>query len=98
MVHKDGQAAGDYRVTPPEATQGVPMKPEAGGHSGPPVSVDATYIVQWMLAIFVLLPLLAVLIYELRPEAFANFASRFLVSGFRRTLRVALRVFVMNTF
>ncbi len=31
--------------------------------------------------------------FELRPEAWASFASRFLVSGLRRTLTAALRVF-----
>jgi len=36
--------------------------------------------------------------FELRPEAFANFASLFFVSGFNRMLRVELRVFAMNTF
>jgi hypothetical protein len=34
---------------------------------------------------------------ELRPEAFASFANFFLVSGLNRTLKVALRVFFMNT-
>jgi hypothetical protein len=34
--------------------------------------------------------------FELRPEAFAGFASRFLVSGLRRTPRAALRVFSMD--
>src|SRR5271170_71252 len=35
--------------------------------------------------------------FELRPEALASLASRFLVSGLRRMLRVALIVFAMNT-
>src|SRR5277367_1607058 len=34
---------------------------------------------------------------ELRPELFASFASRFLISGFSRMLSVALRVFAINT-
>lgn len=38
---------------------------EAGGHSGPAVSADARYVVQWLLAIFVLLPLVAGLVYIL---------------------------------
>jgi hypothetical protein len=36
--------------------------------------------------------------FELRPEACAKRASRFLVPGFSRTLNVELRVFAMNTF
>src|SRR5580700_3540095 len=35
--------------------------------------------------------------FELRPETLASLASRFLTSGFSRMLRVALRVFAMNT-
>lgn len=35
------------------------------GPSSPPVSADARYIVQWMLAIFVLLPLAATLMFIL---------------------------------
>src|SRR5208282_4721571 len=35
---------------------------------------------------------------ELLPDAFASLASRLLISGFNRTLSVALRVCAINTF
>jgi hypothetical protein len=35
--------------------------------------------------------------FELRLESFASLASRVLVSGFSRMLKVAVRVFAMNT-
>jgi hypothetical protein len=35
---------------------------------------------------------------ELRPELLASFARRLLISGFKRTLSVALRVFAIDTF
>jgi hypothetical protein len=35
---------------------------------------------------------------ELRPDALARRAKRLLVSGFKRTLKVELRVLAMNTF